>query len=349
MEQFIIDFVAKQHLLVLFLIGGACIFALVKGADLLVEEAVALSLHWGVPKMVVGATVVSLGTTLPDAAVSVLAAITGNPGLALGNAVGSIICDTGLILGVAALIAPLPLVKSIINRHGWVQLGAGFLLVIACLPFSSLANVFTDGGRMPQWMGWVFVVLLVLYIWTSIKWVKKGGPGDEAGLEFDVHGDTSSNTLWVFAKMIFGIAVVIVSSHILIPVVTEIANRFEIPEAVIAATLVAFGTSLPELVTAVTASLKKHGELALGNVIGADILNVFFVAGTAAAVTPGGLEAPASFFKMLFPAMILILIVFRVGTLVSGPTMKRGFGVVLILSYLAITIVSLSLGHSTGH
>ena len=113
-----------------------------------------------------------------------------------------------------------------------------------------------------------------------------------------------------------------------------------VPESIIAATLVAFGTSLPEFVTAVTAARRGHGELAVGNVIGADILNVLFVAGASAAVTGSGLEAPTHFFRLLFPLMLFILVVFRVGIFVSGDKLKRPFGIVLIGAYLFVTILS---------
>ena len=134
------------------LLAGVIVVSLMvlgKAADWLVDAAVSLSERSGVPKVVIGATVVSLGTTAPEAAVSVLAAIQGSPGLALGNAVGSIICDTGLILGVATLIAPLRLDRTIVNRQGWIQLGAGLALVIFSFPFSRPAAVFLSGGNLP--------------------------------------------------------------------------------------------------------------------------------------------------------------------------------------------------------
>ena len=128
-------------------------------------------------------------------------------------------------------------------------------------------------------------------------------------------------------------AFVVISAHVVIPGVTEAALRVSVPESVIAATLVAFGTSLPELVTAITAARRGQGELAVGNVIGADILNVLFVAGTAAAVTPAGLHAGGNFFTVLFPAMLFILVVFRVGVFASRDVLKRGFGYVLLAAY----------------
>lgn len=286
------------------------------------------------PKVLIGATIVSLGTTTPEAAVSVLAAIQGVAELALGNAVGSIICDTGLILGLAALISPLPLDRAIVNRQGWIQLGAGVLLVVACLPLGSWSTLFSSGGRLSQGMGVVFLVLLVIYLWLSVAWARSGTAEEESEAGDD------ANTLIVVLKLLGGVAVVVGASTILIPAVREAALHLHIPPGVIAATLVAFGTSLPELVTAVTAARRGHGELAIGNVIGADILNALFVAGASAAVTPAGLPASPFFFQFLFPAMLMILVVFRVGIFVSGPSLKRPFGIVLLAVYVAVTVLS---------
>ncbi|HSH08772.1 MAG TPA: calcium/sodium antiporter [Oceanipulchritudo sp.] len=319
----------------LFIVIAGFLYTLAKGADMLVQEAVTLSIRWGVPTLLIGATIVSLGTTLPEMAVSVMAAVGGRPGLALGNAVGSIICDTGLILGIAALMAPIPLDKKIVNRQGYIQLGSGALLILLCLPWSSPMSAFSTGGHLPQWAGWLLLVLLVLYIWKTIQWSMKGeGPGQE-----EAHED-KAKTGMVFIKLIIGVSLVVLSSKVLIPTVEETAFRLGVPEAIIAATLVAFGTSLPELVTVVTSVLRGHAALALGNVIGADILNVLFVAGAAASVTPGGLHADARFFQLLFPAMMFILLVLRASIWISGTHLRRWSGVVLLGTYILVTVLS---------
>lgn len=338
LEGWIESKMGSLHTIWLFVIIAITLYLLGKGADILVDEAVTLSTRWGIPQTLIGATIVSLGTTTPEAAVSVLAAIQGDPGIALGNAVGSIICDTGLILGTAALIAPLPLNRKIVNRQGWLQLGAGFLLVIACLPFGSLGTTFSEGGRLPQVMGFVFLILLAAYMWQSIRWSRDAD--SDSTMEAEPSHDESANTVLVVVKLLFGILLVVAASSVLIPAVKIVAERVRVPESIIAATLVAFGTSLPEFVTAVTAARRGHGALAVGNVIGADILNVLFVAGAAAAVTGGGLEAPTHFFRLLFPLMLFILVVFRVGIFVSGDRLKRPFGVILIAAYLFVTILS---------
>lgn len=322
------------------LLAGAIVLTLMvlgKSADWLVDAAVALSDRSKVPKVVIGATIVSLGTTAPEAAISVLAAIQGSPGLALGNAVGSIICDTGLILGLASLIAPLKLNRTIVNRQGWIQLGAGLALVILSFPLSSPAAALATGGNLPQLVGFIFLIALGAYIYMSIRWARQD-TGDRQPEEFE--NDPTDTTPVIFVKLAGALALVLISATVLIPAVAEAARRLSVPESIIAATLVAFGTSLPELVTAIKASMRGHGELAVGNVIGADILNVLFVAGAAAAVTPGGLIAGPHFFKVLFPAMIFILLVFRLGVMFSGESMRRPFGIVLIGSYVFVTLVS---------
>jgi cation:H+ antiporter len=335
-EQFMTGF----PLLALLAIGAVMVFLLDRGAALLVEEAVTLSLRWGLSRAVIGATVVSLGTTLPEAAVSVFAALRGDATIALGNAVGSIICDTGLILGLAALISPLPIDRSIVNRQGWIQLGAGILLVVCCLPLTSPVSAFSHGGNLPRIAGWAFTGLLILYLWGTIKWFRGDNSASGTGGLHADSGDTGSIVL----KLTLGIVLVVGSSQVLIPAAKEVAVRLHVPAGIIAATLVAFGTSLPELATAIKAVRKGHGELAVGNVIGADILNVLFVAGASAAVTPGGLDAPAEFFIFLFPAMLVVLIVFRIGVAASRDTLGRPFGIVLVGVYVTITLLSLSLG-----
>jgi cation:H+ antiporter len=338
MEEMLENWLTGVSWPVLLLVIGGAIAVLGKSADWLVEEAVTLSEKSGIPKVIIGATIVSLGTTVPEAAVSVLAALEGDPDLALGNAVGSIICDTGLILGLACLISPLQLPPGVVNRQGWLQLGAGFLLVLFCIPWPDPAAALETGGVMPQWGGWIFLGLLAVYLIQSIRWSR--GKKAIHLEELETHMDES--IAWGVTKLIVSIALVIVSSNILIPAVKVAALRLDIPQSIIAATLVAFGTSLPELVTAVTAARHGHGDLAVGNVVGADILNVLFVAGAAAAVTPAGLSAEPHFFQLLFPIMLAVLVVFRIGIFMSRETLKFGFGLVLLGCYLVFLIFNFS-------
>ncbi|HZK19833.1 MAG TPA: calcium/sodium antiporter [Treponemataceae bacterium] len=331
-------------LFILLAIIAGSLVVLSKGADILVDEAVLLSVRWGVPKMIIGATIVSLGTTLPEVTVSVMSALKGAPGLAMGNAVGSIICDTGLILGIAALIRPLPFKKEEINTQSWIQLGSAVLLVTISFVFGHGLKAFNDGGRVPQSMGWFLLLLLGIYLIRTIHHAQtKKESSTDLNEGFCCQSDGKAENqpiILIILKLIIGVGLVIVSSKVLIPSVQETAVRFHIPENIIAATLVAFGTSLPELTTAITATRKGHGDLAIGNVMGADVLNVLFVVGAAAAVTPQGLEVQVSFFRLLFPAMLFILCVFKGSVLFSKDTLKRPVGFVLVSAYVFVTVLS---------
>ncbi len=336
MEHWLAELLDTLPTLLLFTVIAVSLFTLSKGADILVDEAVSLSLRWGIPKMIIGATIVSIGTTLPEASVSVAAAVTGDPDFALGNAVGSIICDTSLIIGIAALIRPLPVQRELTDRQAWIHLGSGLLLVAAALPWSSLGRGISSQGIVPQWMGFVFLALLVVYIYRTI--VRARQNSNQLAVEA-VHIDTGPLPSLIF-RMVLALALIIVSSRVLIPTVQITAVRMGIPRSIIAATLVAFGTSLPELSTAISASRKGHGELAIGNVIGADILNVLFVVGSAAAVTPAGLTVPVNFTWFHFPVMITVLVLFRLFLLSKSRTVGRLMGTVLLLFYVFYVVAS---------
>ncbi len=311
---------------------------LAKGADILVDQAVSLSRRLGVPKMLIGATIVSVGTTLPEAAVSVLAAVQGAPGLALGNAVGSIIADTGLILGLAILIGRVPVERQLVSRQSWIQVSSALLLVFAAVPYLALRGTFTDGGRLPQGVGIAFLVLLGLYLWRSVSW-SRTAPGGAAADAAEEDESPGTAPLVALAWLALGVIMVVAASNVLIAAVRETAARLNIPDAIIAATLVAFGTSLPELVTAVTAVRRGHGELAIGNVLGADVLNVLFVSGAAAAVTAGGLAVPPAFFYLFFPSMLFVVLVLRFGISRTGTgQFSKAFGFALLGAYL-VTVV----------
>ncbi|HIA63394.1 MAG TPA: calcium/sodium antiporter [Planctomycetaceae bacterium] len=339
MHQSIEEFATNADTWVLLLAMAISIAILGVSADILVDNAVKISIKTGLPKVIVGATIVSIGTTFPEAVVSVMAAMGGHPDFALGNAVGSIICDTGLILGIACIMSPLKLDMKLVNRQGWVQFGVAVLLVALCLPYGRLNELFNQQAFLHQSSGFLLVVLLGVYLVWSVRLARLADPvaeDDKAG-----QGISMLPCLGILAV---ACAFVILSSIGLIESTKVLASRAGVSNAVIAATVVAFGTSLPELVTAITAVRKGHGELAIGNIIGADILNVLFVAGLAAAVTPDGLFADPVFFRLQFPAMLFILFVFRLGIKTSSNGyLGRRTGFLLLgtyIIYIAITIAN---------
>ncbi len=286
----------------LLLLLVACLVVLCKGADLMVDGAVSLARRTGLPRIVIGATIISLGTTMPEMFVSVLAAWTGNPGLALGNGVGSIICDTGLIFGLMCLLSRVPVRRFILNRTGWWQVGAATLLVLLSLGALWLNPAAPILGRG---VGLLLLGLLVAYLYMSYRWARQSGLlAEEVGEERD----------WGVAAALgftlLGLAGVVAGSRVLVPTAAEGALRVGVPQDVIAATLVAFGTSLPELMTAISAVRKGQPQIMVGNVVGADVLNCLFVIGAASAARP--LAVPDNFFTFHFPAMLIILYSFRV-------------------------------------
>lgn len=298
MDKFIYAALSGLPIIVLLIIIGISLYLLGKGATVLVNEAIGLSTRWGIPEMIVGATIVSLGTTIPEVTVSVVSAMNGNPDLALGNAMGSIITNTALILGLAALIGNLPINKKILGNQGGIQLLLAVLLSFLSLPFLSKGTE----GIITQNMGFLFIVLLIIYTIGTIRNSKKSN--DNTSIDSE---EVTSPLILQIVKLILGIILVIISSKILIPSVEITAIKMGVPQSIIAATLVAFGTSLPELVTSIMAVRVGYGQLAIGNVIGANILNILFVIGSSAAVTKDGLLVSTIFYKLQIPTMILAL------------------------------------------
>lgn len=343
----------------LLAIGAIALWAVIKGADWLVEGASGMALRAGMSKVIIGATIVSLGTTSPEAAVSVMAAWSGNPGLALGNAVGSIIADTGLIFGLGCLLMALPVDRFIVSRQGWVQFGAAVFMGAVCYIIWIFQG---DNATLDRWFGFVLLVMLAWYLWVSVRWGKQ-----HATLMEQRHEQAQDTTTAIIAHaqedswpkligfFVLGLAMVIIFAHILIICVQLMAQRWGVPQVVIASTIVALGTSLPELVVGITAIRKGHAELLIGNVIGADILNVLFVVGASAAAAPlpiieaeiGGqpTAVPEIFLYLHLPTMLLILGLFRVfihGAIKHG-RFRRWYGVPLVGIYVGYLVANVVL------
>lgn len=330
-----------EWLLWLLSIGGIAL--LMVGANRAVAAGAKLASSLGMSKVIIGATIVSLGTTSPEAVVSVRAAWMGDPGLALGNGVGSIIADTALIFGLCCLLRRLPLDRFVLNRHGWLQLGSGALLVGLALILLAVSGDITN-VFIPRWAGIGLLALLVVYMYLSVKWARKH-PEILEGLDVEVETPpehkTGASVYYVFA-VLSGLVLVIGGAEILIGSVREISIRHGVPSAVLAVTLVAFGTSLPELATALAAILKGHGDLMVGNIVGADILNVLFVIGASATATP--LQVQPFFFYLFFPVMMFVLILLRIFIFTSGSSFRRWQGVPLLGAYVVFLWLTLRFG-----
>lgn len=239
---------------------------LVWGADRFVMGAAALSRNLGVPPLLIGLTVVGFGTSAPEILVSVMASLQGNPGIAVGNAVGSNIANIGLILGVTALVAPLVFHSGVLRHEYPLLLGASVLVLLLLLD-----------TRLGPIDGVVMLVALVLVMYLLVRIGRARAVDDPMDVEYDaeIRSDLSTlaSVLWTLA----GLALLLVSSRMLVWGAVQIATSFGVSDLVIGLTIVAIGTSLPELAAGVVSALKKEHEIAVGNVIGSNLFNLLAV------------------------------------------------------------------------
>jgi len=335
----------------LWLISGGAVALLVFGADRAVSGAVRLAAALGMSTVIIGATVVSLGTTSPEAFTSVTAAIQGKPGLALGNGVGSIICDTALVFGLSCLLTRLPRDRFVLYRHGVLWLAAGTLLALTVGVLAvgyGFGREVVEGverevlnRKLGRGIGGFYLLLLVGYMCVSVHWARRHPETirPEAKVRVSLRHPVAA-TLLNLLLVAIGLGLVVLGSSLLVGSVSVLCTRYGVPPDVLAVTVVAFGTSLPELVTAVTAVRKGHGELAIGNVIGADILNVLFVIGASAVAVP--LVVPTTFVYFHLPVMMVALTLMGVFIFTGGATFRRWQGLPLLglyAGYLALLFV----------
>ncbi|MGB4429746.1 MAG: sodium:calcium antiporter, partial [Thermacetogeniaceae bacterium] len=270
---------ANLNLFIVLSILALSLIVLSKAADSLVDNAAKLSKILGLSQVIIGATIVSLGTTLPELSASVVAALQGNGDFALGNAIGSIITNTSLILGIAALFGKIPTSKETSQKLS-ILIAAIMILFFTTIPY----KIGNDSGLIPQWLGFILLLLVPVYIFYLIK-----RESNNNSQEKDHNAEKSIGIIAAFIAKIFIAAFIIaVSASALVASAEVLAERMGIPDVVISSTLVAFGTSVPELSTCIAAVKNNHGGLAIGNILGANILNILFVTGAAAAVTPNG-------------------------------------------------------------
>jgi cation:H+ antiporter len=322
--------------ILLFILGFALI---IKGGDWFVEAAVWIAEVTGIPKILIGATIVSLATTLPELFVSLFAVIGGSVGLGIGNAIGSIICNTGLILSLALMISPPKIDKKLF-------IGKSIILIAAV---AILTVVAWDKVITPIESLYLFAVLIVFIIY-NLRGVKKSKVIDPSEVFEDQmeirHIDTSKKSvLGNTAKFIAGAAGIIIGANLLVNNGVIIAGYLGVSETVIGLTVVAFGTSLPELVTTITSILKKHGAMGVGNILGANILNIVLVLSTCAASSKNGLKIPLENIGSLInvprtlvldiPIVALMLVILILPVLFSKTgRLKKVQGFLLIAVYI---------------
>lgn len=297
---------------------------LIIGAELLVRGASRLAVAAGISPLVIGLTVVALGTSTPEAAVTIDAAMTGRTDLAMGNVVGSNILNILLILGIAAIVAPLAVNSQLIRQEVPIMIGVSALLI-------ALAY---DGGISRVEAGFLFA-LLIAYT-GFLVWQARSGGATEADSP-DVAELTEPSRIPAPVLLIAGFALLILGGHWLVESATEFARAFGVSELVIGLTVVAVGTSMPEAATAVAAVLRGETDMAIGNAVGSNLMNILACLGLAGMVSPTGLPtAPAllnfDLWVMLGAAILCLPII------VSGRRISRGEGM-LLLGYCAAYLI----------
>lgn len=322
------DFINQFPVSVVIIIFIVSLVILSKSADKLIDKAVALSLHFGLSKVVVGATILSVGTTLPEVSSSVVAAIGGNGQFGLGNAIGSMITNASLILGIGAVIGIIPVKKEL--KHTFLLL-CGLSAVF--IGVSILAGFNSNGGYLPRWSGLGLLVLLPLYLWYTVK-KKPETIMEELPEEAEDTDNKPVNFIQALIVMAISSLGVTAGATLLVATAEIGALRLGIPDTVVSSTLVAFGTSVPEVTTTLVAVRYGHGELAIGNVLGANMMNLLLVMGATITLIPGGVSVPSSYYSIQFPILALILILLSIPILSKRvETINRMKGFLLIGVY----------------
>lgn len=297
--------------IILLAVGFA---SLMKGADWFVDGAAGIAAKLRIPQLVIGLTIVAMGTSAPEAAVSISAALKGNTGICIGNVLGSNIMNILLILGITSTIVTLQVAESTVKYEKPFMI----LISVVLLVVGYIGNEvsFLDGVLL-----WGLFLVYLAYLLMMTK--KKQG---EEEVE-EVKGK-----LWqLVCVLIVGLVMIIIGSDLTVDSATAIAKVLGVSERVIGLTIVAFGTSLPELVTSVTAARKGSADIAIGNIVGSNIFNILFVIGTTSLITP--VEFPKEFFT---DAIVVIMSsVLLLAGVIKNHTLERKFGITMLVCYAA--------------
>ncbi|KPP81342.1 MAG: cation:H+ antiporter [Oceanicaulis sp. HLUCCA04] len=317
---------------VLLLVVG--IIIILFGGDYLVRGATAVARRTGVPSLLIGLTIVAFGTSAPEMVVSVFASLAGSPGLAVGNIVGSNIANIFLVLGVPALIAAMGTAAKGVRTNALIALGAALLFIVLCWDWQAGAP-----GAISLLEGAILTALIIAYI-VYLGVVAVGSREDPLIAELtniDSMEGLPKSVLGIAFSLIVGLVALPIGANLIVEGGASLAVRLGISEAVVGLTLLAVGTSLPELATSVVAAVRRQADMAIGNVIGSNIFNIFAVGGItglAAGGFAGGVTIDASFFQLdlwvfLGSAIFITLLVF------SRRPIGRMTGAIMLLAYAA--------------
>lgn len=302
--------------ILLFLLGFILI---TKGADIFINNTVEIGKKTNISELILGATIVSFATTLPELTVSLFASLDGHTTMSMGNAVGSIICNTGLILGLVAFISPFRVDKDMFFSKS-------LLLIVSVIALLLIGadGLITKGDAL------ILIAILVVFMVNNYQSVIKGNRSNVDKRSKEILKKSEVFKIGVF--FILGLVMMVVGSRLLIESGVEIASIIGIPQGVISLTVIALGTSLPELVSCLTAIRKKHHAISVGNVLGANILNIVSVISLSA--LPNDIPVLSQNIGIDFPFMIAILLILIVPT-IKKHKLYRIQGLLMLGSYVA--------------
>ena len=312
------------------------------GADVLTNGAVIIAERLGVSQLVIGLTIVGLGTSAPELVVSITSALANKPDIAIANVIGSNITNIFLILGLSAIIYPLRVSHYVMKRDIPVVL----LVTVVCLVMASdrlLAGALVE-NIIDRGEGIILLCMLLFYLYFAFLSARREDTLDVAAIQqedaavgADVTPKQSITTLLLsLVKLIGGLALLIIGGRLFVSNASEIARSWGVSEAIIGLTIVAIGTSLPELATSVVAAIKRQPDLAMGNIVGSNIFNILFILGSSATITP--LVPSGIHFIDYIMMLVAVFLLFIFSNLLGRATISRQEGVILLSIYVAYMI-----------
>lgn len=304
--------------ILLFVVG---LVLIIKGGDWFVDSAVFIANLTGIPKFIIGATIVSVATTLPELTVSVTGVIDGELDLAVGNAVGSVTANIGLIMGISLVCMPAVIKRSQFWLKGVLMSAAALLLWILC-----------KDGTLHMLPSFALFVLLAVYVWDNIRDAKNDVGSDEREL---VDKKELPQQLVMF---VVGVAAIVVGSKLLIEYGSEIALLLGVPSAIIGVTMVAIGTSLPELITTLTAIRKRESSMSIGNIIGANIIDLALILPICSVVSDGKLTIAEQSYALDMPMCFAMTLIAVLPSLIKGK-LYRWQGILMLALYVVYLVI----------
>lgn len=293
-------FISNQSWPILALVFLMSLIILSKATDTLIDHAVSLSREFGISELIIGATIVSVGTTLPELSTAIAAIMQDATDFVLGNAIGSVITNMTLVLGIGSIAGAIPVMRTTASRLPFL-IGSLLLMVFGSVRTFG-AEIFSSTGRIHPVVGILLLLSLPVYLLTAFR-----EPSKEIHPEADEEPHKKGNLIKETGIIFLSAVAVALSASALVTTVEAAAVRLGVSDAIIAGTIVALGTSLPELTTTYASARKGFGGLAIGNILGASILNILLVLGVSISLVPGGLGVAPIFYQIHFPIVLLVV------------------------------------------